>query len=1086
MDSTSQLLVAALALKRGWIDPARFVAVTAAEAAQPPGELLVQRGWITQEQRHDLEREAHRQHPVADTPPALSVSADDARRAMAYLANAADDPPPQGRYVRTRLHNEGGMGEVWQARDGQMGRDVALKRLKAKHEADAHLRTRFLAEARITGQLEHPGIVPVYEVIEREGEAPSYVMRLVRGRTLTEAVREYHAKQAGNAVALRDLLQAFVAACNTLAYAHSRGVIHRDLKPANVVLGPFGEVVVLDWGLAKVLADRPAEEDPIRPVAEGELDATEPGVVGGTPAYLAPEQALGQAERIDRRTDVFGLGAVLYEILTDRPPYQGANKSEVFQQAQRGEVTPPRQAVRGVPVALDAACRKALAKEAGERYQTATELADEVKRWLADERVMAYREPVVERVRRWGRQNRGVVRAGVVLLVASVMGLATTLWAVNREKGKTVGALARAGENLKLAKRAVDECFNIAKDHTLFQQPQMEEARKLLLATTLPFYQEFQSIQPEELDSRREIGKQHWNVAHIEYQLSRYQRALDACGRAYAVQRQLVDDFPDQAELRDDLARTLNSLGANLNALDRYEAGLEKMKQARDLREQLASEYPDVAEHRHQLARVYRNVSMGLRALGRLEEARQQTEQGKLLGMKFAREHPERPAYQETFAWTCFELGALLNDLNQPRKALEQYEQSRSAFTRLVQDHPYDAKYQQALGFTHNHLGWLWKDLGSHDVAVKHYDQARVLRLRLVRNHPHLAQYRDELANTYNGLGLVLSERARYTEAQEYYERSRDLRVELLEQSPGKGQHRYELGWTLNNLGSLLAGRKKGAEAEEVFRQARDNWAKLVLDHPKPPTYRQGLAWTCNALGLLLSGMGKPDQGFPELEKAQTLRSQLVHEHPRRPEYQVDLAGSCCNVANWLRDQGRPNESLPIYARAIALLEPGLRYQGFPERVRSFLAETHYGRASALDQLKRHREAAPDWDRALELCRPHEKLAVRVRRTESLARAGDVRRATDEAVALGGDPRLPPPYCYKLAAIHALAAGSPSPRPEKPVEDNARAAVALLRRAAAAGFFRAKENVAHLKQDADFAALRNREDFQQFLADLTR
>jgi serine/threonine-protein kinase len=278
MDTTRQLLVAALALKRGLIDPARFAEV-AGEAARPLGELLVLRGWISPQQRLDLEGDAQRQLAGRDTPArVVQVSPEDARKAMAFLAGAADDTvveaPPPGRYARTRLHGQGGMGEVWQARDAQVGRPVALKQLKARHEGDPTLRSRFLAEARITGQLEHPGIVPVYEVIEREGEPPCYTMRLVRGRTLTEAVLEYHEKQAGNVVALRDLLGAFVAVCNTLAYAHSRGVVHRDLKGANVVLGPYGEVVVLDWGLAKVLANSEAEEEPVRPLPEGDLEAT--------------------------------------------------------------------------------------------------------------------------------------------------------------------------------------------------------------------------------------------------------------------------------------------------------------------------------------------------------------------------------------------------------------------------------------------------------------------------------------------------------------------------------------------------------------------------------------------------------------------------------------------------------------------------------------------------------------------------------------------------------------------------------------------------------------------------------------------
>src|SRR5262249_32656076 len=171
-------------------------------------------------------------------------------------------PGPPERYLLTRLHATGGIGRIWLARDRELGRDAALKELRPERAGNATVAARFLQEARITGQLEHPGIVPVYELARRPDAQPFYTMRFVNGRTLTEAARAYHDKRrAGQAESLEllTLLGAFVTVCNTVAFAHSRGVLHRDLKGQNVVLGDFGEVVVLDWGLAKLL-DCPAEE----------------------------------------------------------------------------------------------------------------------------------------------------------------------------------------------------------------------------------------------------------------------------------------------------------------------------------------------------------------------------------------------------------------------------------------------------------------------------------------------------------------------------------------------------------------------------------------------------------------------------------------------------------------------------------------------------------------------------------------------------------------------------------------------------------------------------------------------------------
>jgi PAS domain S-box-containing protein len=300
-----------------------------------------------------------------------------------------DSAPPAGRerYTFVRPHAEGGIGRVSLHHDRELGRDVALKELHPERAADPAVLSQFLREAQITGQLEHPGIVPVYELARpAPGRPPFYTMRFVHGRTLTEAVEAYHAKrQAGDATPLDlvNLLTAFVAVCQAVAYAHSRSVIHRDLKGRNVVLGDFGEVIVLDWGLAKRLhaADGP---EPGGPAPAGAADHTAQGVVKGTPQYMAPEQAAGRVDLIGPRTDVYGLGAILYEVLTGRAPFIGATLAAVLTAVQMAEPPPPCDLVPEVPAALEAACLRALAKDPAARPASATALAGEVQRWLAE------------------------------------------------------------------------------------------------------------------------------------------------------------------------------------------------------------------------------------------------------------------------------------------------------------------------------------------------------------------------------------------------------------------------------------------------------------------------------------------------------------------------------------------------------------------------------------------------------------------------------------------------------------------------------------------------------------------------------
>jgi WD40 repeat protein/serine/threonine protein kinase len=342
------------------------------------------------------------------------------------------------RYKVIGLHAAGGIGRVWLVRDSALGRSLALKDLhpdKARHLA---LRARFLREAQITGQLQHPGIVPVYELVngantvEGRVSADFYTMRLIRGRTLDEAARHYHQRQAsGEATALEwnALLTAFVSACNTVAYAHARGVIHRDLKGANIALGDFGEVVVLDWGFAKVqdrwdgaplAGDSLQDSTSVMSIHDDGGHASLPGQVMGTPAYMAPEQAAGRLEDIDERTDVFGLGAILFEVLTGRPPFVGADAAEVLRKVRTESPPRPTDVRNRVPRALDAICMRAMAHEPHNRYASVTELARDVQHWLADQPVQAYPEPWTARLGRWSRRHQPVV-AGVGALIGTAL-----------------------------------------------------------------------------------------------------------------------------------------------------------------------------------------------------------------------------------------------------------------------------------------------------------------------------------------------------------------------------------------------------------------------------------------------------------------------------------------------------------------------------------------------------------------------------------------------------------------------------------------------------------------------------------------
>ena len=308
-------------------------------------------------------------------------------------ADRSDD-----RITRRGLHSTGGIGHVWLAHDRVLDREIALKELKADQAGSETNRRRFFREAQITAQLTHPGTVAVYDYVE-DGERSYYTMKFVRGRTLTEVISEYHSRrrdaaEQGVTPPLIQLLNQFVSVCNTIAFAHSRGVVHRDLKTENVVVGNFGEVIVLDWGLARRLEkhENAAEGKPDELTATVMLDEraaatssqTMQGDKLGTPAYMSPEQARGEVDLIDERTDVYGLATILYEILVGDPPFLGKSIVAVLESVIHDTPRPPGDCVDGVPRELEQICLRGLSKKREDRQQSAGAMAEEIQFWIAE------------------------------------------------------------------------------------------------------------------------------------------------------------------------------------------------------------------------------------------------------------------------------------------------------------------------------------------------------------------------------------------------------------------------------------------------------------------------------------------------------------------------------------------------------------------------------------------------------------------------------------------------------------------------------------------------------------------------------
>jgi tRNA A-37 threonylcarbamoyl transferase component Bud32 len=370
--------------------------------------------------RHDLQQ-------IADPDVQASLAQVSAARPAADPdATRADTASPAARrYLILRPHAEGGLGKVFVAEDTELRREVALKEIQERHAGQPESRARFLLEAEVTGGLEHPGIVPVYGLGTYGDGRPFYAMRFIRGDSLKDASTRFHQEKAAlstgeRTLRLRQLLGRFVDVCQAVAYAHSRGVLHRDLKPGNVMLGKYGETLVVDWGLAKVLGQAEVEVSEGLLVSSADSALTQAGRTLGTPAYMSPEQAAGRLDQLGPHSDVYSLGATLYCVLTGQAPFPSGEQGEVLARVQRGDCPRPRDLERAIHPALEAVCRKPMALRPEDRYRSPQVLAEDLEKYLADEPVTAYREPLWARLARWRRRHSTLVTATVLVLLTLV------------------------------------------------------------------------------------------------------------------------------------------------------------------------------------------------------------------------------------------------------------------------------------------------------------------------------------------------------------------------------------------------------------------------------------------------------------------------------------------------------------------------------------------------------------------------------------------------------------------------------------------------------------------------------------------
>lgn len=898
-------------------------------------------------------------------PGAVSVSVGEppSERTSTFIAGRTS-MGPNARYRVLRPHAKGGLGAVYVALDGELNREVALKQVLERHADDPDGRARFLLEAEITGNLEHPGIVPVYGLGSDDKGRPYYVMRFIQGDSLKDTIQRFHetvCDPSQRSLELRQLLRRFLDVCNAIEYAHSRGVLHRDIKPANIVLGRHGETLVVDWGLAKVAgrADPTSGEHTLRPLSASGSAETLPGAALGTPSYMSPEQARGATDSLGPRSDVYSLGATLYGLLTGRAPFEGDDIGAILHAVRAGTFLPPRKVAPGVEPALEAICLKAMALDPKDRYDGPRALADDIERWMADEPVTARRDPFGERARRWARRNRAGVTAAVAATLVAVVGLGAIAFvreAANRALRQANAGLAEANEQLReshrrearandslrrlnedlvasnqrerdrfdLALEAVRTLHGGVTSDVLLRQPELRSIRDRLLDSARAFYGRLQAEAGTANDprSRAALGRAYHELGELTAQVGDTDSSIEVHRKALIVRRPLAQAAQPGDASRLGLAETLTALTRlylDKNDQDGFAAAIEEARQVLDS-ERNQGPVQDTA-HRRLLTAAYRELANALESHGRRDTARELH----LLALQASqRGEASDIGLRAEAALTWTQLGWLFakggDSRAESRRAFETALELRRAIHAA---RPEDQGTRLSLAGGLVNLAFCLGEEGRLKEALDAYDEALALYEPIARARPDDLGIQADLARAYDYRGHLLMSRADDTlpAALEGHRKALAIRRRVAEAHPTVVAFQLDLARSQDYVASALSRLGKQGEAIVAHREALAAREAIAKAHPNDPEAWKELGWSHHNIGYMHGLNNEPEAAVAAHRRALEVRRELVRRYPGSPEHAYWLIDSLRHIGNQSMRAGHGADATEAFREAMALRE---------------------------------------------------------------------------------------------------------------------------------------------------------------------
>jgi len=991
------------------------------------------------------------------------------------------------RFQVLRHHAEGGLGVVSVALDTELKREVAFKEIKDSRADEEASRGRFVLEAEVTGRLEHPCVVPVYGFGRYGNGRPFYAMRFIRGQTLKEAVSEFHERrgemdEGQRNIAFRDLLNRFVDVCQAVEYAHSRGVIHRDIKPENVMLGKYGETLLVDWGLAKLTGDASGGTEtslaPLSPSEESGSAETMAGTAIGTPHYMPPEQAEGRLDLISSQSDVYALGGTLATILSGKVPVEGERVQQVVSNVRNGRILPRHAAPEGVPKALWAVCNKAMAVTPADRYTSARELAEEVGRYLADEPVSARPDPFTVRAKRWARKHPSAVSGMAVTTLLLIVFFAIGFGVVTSYNRELDVARDRAEDNFEAAREAVEEYLVVVTENEKLKQADFTDLRNELLQAASPFYERLRDQKPG--DEQVESGRANamYQLAYIQHLSGQREQARKSYEDSLRIYQELNRNHPDELEYQYGAARGYRNLGVLLHQLGETESASVAYRTAVQLSAPQLQHASAEARHHSNHAKSHYRLGLLLSATGDNTEAGACYDRARMTLVAALDGFPNDVEVQSVLGDVLISKAWLSSSQNQWEDAMESYDSAGELFSALADESPLNPRHRNDLARVASGRAWCLKQLQDWDAAREQYREATSIMDSLAQDFPKIPLYRGNLAQYQTSLAILLREQRDFDGARRLFNAAIEIREELVADFPDVPGYREKLANVYHDFSNLLdetggaqeyktlllkavairesliadipdvvinhqhlathyygMGNRLKEEgdvvaAEEWYLKAIEIRAELAAKHPEVPDYRFRLANSYNNMGTLLEDNGEWRRAQEYHRENLKVLEALTRDFPELPQYAVSLGGGYCNFGNAVMADGN-EEQIKWYHRAEETLSGVLEKHDDIRQARRFLSFTYLMRANAYRRLFQFENAVRDSQNAIEVS---DDNAFRVRRYADLGRDLASLRRFDEAedafaTALQIDAEAPIVHyrrgeCFLLQGEHRKAAAA--------------------------------------------------------------